>query len=101
MNLRSTVLIGATLLSLAAPLAAQADPEWGRGDHDGWREHDGWHDHEGRGHEWREHEWREHEGWEHRGYGYGWGYAPRCIIENRGYYTWYGEYVYRSVRVCR
>ncbi|MCI3180443.1 hypothetical protein C5708_09270 [Caulobacter sp. CCUG 60055] len=102
MGVRSIILGGAALLTLAAPMTALADPGWGG--HDGWRD---------RG--WREHEWREHERWERwrdrdrdrwrwRGY-YGYPppvyYAPRCYIENQGYYNWYGEYVYRPVRVCR
>ncbi|MDR3507225.1 MAG: hypothetical protein P4L64_04925 [Caulobacteraceae bacterium] len=93
MSIKSTVLAGAALLALAVPAAAMADPYWDR-DGDGGR-------HEWREHQWREHEWREHEAWEHRGEGWRWGYAPHCFIENRGYYTWYGEYEYRPVRVCR
>ncbi len=89
MNLKSIILAGATVLSLAAP-AAMAQPYWAPGYHEGWR--DDWRD------DWRRHEWREHERWEHRR---GWGYAPRCFIENRGSYDWYGNYVYRPVRICR
>jgi hypothetical protein len=93
MTLKTIVLAGVTALTLAAPAVALADPDWGRDrgyhDHDGWRDRDGW----------RRHEWREHEAREHRGYT--WGYAPRCFVENRGYYTWYGDYVSRPVRVCR
>lgn len=89
MSLKSIVLAGATLLSLAAPAAAMAQPYWDhdRGYHEGWRDRD----------DGRRREWREHERWEHGG-GY---YAPRCFIENRGYYNWYGTWVYRPVRVCR
>lgn len=83
MRLKSMCLAGATLLSLAIPAAASADPYWG------WR--DDW-----RRHEWREHEWREHAAWE-RGAWYG---GPRCVVEDRGYYDWYGRYVYRPVRIC-
>lgn len=85
MNLKSIILAGATVLSLAAPAVALADP-WDRG----------WHDRD----DWRRHEWREHhERWEHRGYGYG--YAPRCFVEDRGYHDWYGRWIYRPVRICR
>ncbi|MFI4965037.1 MAG: hypothetical protein ACHP9T_06685 [Caulobacterales bacterium] len=102
MTVKSIVLAGATLLALAAPAAALADPEWGHdhGRHRGWGDGD-----ERRGGEWRDRgdrrgdEWREREGWD-RG-GYGWAYRPRCFIENRGFYNWYGAYVYRPVRVCR
>ncbi|HXA38007.1 MAG TPA: hypothetical protein VNW53_03335 [Phenylobacterium sp.] len=90
MTLKSIVLAGVTALSLAAPAVALADPwDHDRGYHEGWRDRD----------EGRRHEWREHEAWEHRGYG--WGYGPRCFIERRGYHNWYGEYVWRPVRVCR
>lgn len=90
MNVKSIVLAAATVLSLAAPVAAMAEPwDHDRGYHEGWRDRD----------DWRRHEWREHERWEHRGYG--WGYAPRCWIENRGYYNWYGQYIYRPIQVCR
>ena len=88
MSLKSIVLAAAALASLAAPAAALADPYWGhdRGD-------------------WRRHEWREHGRWEHARYGYGWGhgwgYGPRCWVERHGHYTWYGDYVVRTVRVCR
>ena len=88
MTLKSIALAGATLIALAAPAAALADPYWG---HD----RDGWHDRD----DWRRSEWREHERWEHRGYGYGWG--PRCFVERRGYRDWYGRYVTRPVEVCR
>ncbi|MDR3511806.1 MAG: hypothetical protein P4L73_09235 [Caulobacteraceae bacterium] len=103
MSMKSILIAGAALVSLAAPAAAFADPYWGGGDHGGY--HDGW---RGGGDGWREHEWREHEarergGWgaPAYGYGYGWSYAPRCYVESRGHYTWYGEYVYQPVRVCR
>ena len=89
MGMKSIILAGATVLSLAAPAAALAQPYWGHGYHEGWRDRD----------DWRRHEWREHERWEHGGWG--WGYAPRCVIEDRGYYNWYGQYIYRPVRVCR
>jgi hypothetical protein len=94
MSVRSIVLAGATLLSLAAPAAAFAQPYWGH-DHGGYRE--GWQGRDG----WRRHEWRERERWEHRRYGYGYGYGPRCFMARRGFYNWYGDYVYRPVRVCR
>ncbi len=96
MQMKSIVLAGAALL-LAAPAAALADPYWRYGE--GWRDGDGWRAHERHEYaEWRRHEWREHEAWEHRRYG--WGYR-RCFIERRGSYNWYGDYVLRSVRVCR
>jgi hypothetical protein len=93
MNLRSIVLAGATLIALAAPAAALADPEWGhdRGYQDRGYQDRGYQDRD----DWRRHEWREHEGWR----GYGW--APRCFLQNRGYYNWYGQYVSRRVEVCR
>lgn len=84
MRLKSICLAGATLLAVALPAAASADPYW---DHDGWRAH-----------EWREHQWREHEAWERRGWD--WRDAPRCFVEDRGHYDWYGNYVYQPVRVC-
>ena len=88
MNLKSIVLAGVTALSLAAPAAALADPwDHDRGYHDSWRDRDD----RGR------HAWREREAWEHRGYGWG----RRCFVENRGYYSWYGQYVSRPVEVCR
>ena len=96
MSVKSIVLAGATLLSLAAPAAAFAQPYWDhdRGYHDGG-DYDRGRDRD----EWRRREWREHQAWEHRGYGYG--YAPRCVVENRGYYAWNGRYVSRPVEVCR
>ena len=90
MNLKSIALAGATLITLAAPAAAVAQPYWGhdRGDYDRdrWRDRD----------DWRRHQWREHERW-----GYAYGYGQRCWVERRGYYNWYGDYVYRPIRVCR
>ena len=29
------------------------------------------------------------------------GYAPRCYVQSRPYYTPYGDVAYRQVRVCR
>lgn len=29
------------------------------------------------------------------------GYAPRCYLQSRAYYTPYGDVAYRQVRVCR
>ena len=97
MNLKPILLGLAAVLALSAPAAAFADDDdWGH-DH-GW--HNGW-----RKHEWREHEWREHHHWadrdDWRGDWRGDWYRPHCWIENRGYYDWYGEYVYRPVEVCR
>ena len=90
MRLKSVCLAGAALIAVVIPAAACADPYW---DHDGWREH------EWRENAWRDREWREHEAWEHRA---GWGDygGPRCVIESRGHYDWYGNYVYQPVRVC-
>lgn len=88
MRLKSVCLAGAALLAIAVPAAASADP-W---DHDGWREHQ-WREHQA----WREHEWREHEAWEQRADWYG---GPRCVIEARGRYDGYGNYVREPVRVC-
>jgi hypothetical protein len=88
MTLKSIALAGATLIALAAPAAALADPYWG---HD----RDGWHDRD----DWRRNEWRAHERWEARGYGYG--HGPRCFVERRGYRDGWGHYVTRPVEVCR
>ncbi len=103
MTFKSIVLAAATVVSLAAPAAAKADPYWGHegGYREGWRDGEDRREHEWREHEWREHgqwqrhEWRGHEAWEHGGYG------GRCFVERRGYYNWYGQYVSRPVRVCR
>jgi hypothetical protein len=94
MRLKSVCLAGATLLSLAVPAAASADPYWG------WRDGDDWRRHEWREHEWREHQWREHERWEHRPYAVSWYGAPRCVVEDRGFYDGWGRWVYRPVRAC-
>lgn len=91
MKLKSIILAAGAMLTLAAPAAAFADAYWGhdRGYHDGWRGDDD---------AWRRHEWREHEAWEHRArFDYD---APRCVIENRGYYAWDGDWVNRPGRVC-
>jgi hypothetical protein len=84
MNLKTICLAGATLLSLAIPAVASADP-W---DHDGWR----WRE--------REHyrEWQAHEAWEH-GRPWGW-YGPRCVVEDRGFYDGWGRYHPRPARIC-
>lgn len=94
MRLKSVCIAGATLLSLAVPAAASADPYWG------WRDHDDWRRQEWREHEWREHERREHQAYEDRGWARDWYGAPRCFVEDRGWYDGYGRYVYRPVRVC-
>lgn len=97
MTLKSIVLAGATLVALAAPAAAMAQPYW---DHDrsyhdtGYREggRDDW--------RWRQHQ--RHERYAHRGHAYAYGYGHRhCVIENRGYYAWNGRYISRPVEVCR
>jgi len=103
MNLKPIILGLAGVLALSAPAAAFADPDdWG---HDHWGHdrgwHNGWRKHEWRDHEWREREWREHRRWADRDdWRWGWD-RPHCWIENRGYYNWYGEYVYRPVQACR
>ena len=96
MTIKSLILAGATVLSLAAPAVALADPYWEHegGYHQHWRDAD-----DSRRGEWRGRGWREHESWEHRHYGSE--YAPRCFIEHRGYYDGYGDYVSRRVRICR
>jgi hypothetical protein len=95
MSPKSVCLAAAALLCLAAPATALADPYW---EHDGWRGHEGpgpeW-----RGHEWREHGWRDHDGWRGRPVPTAW-YGPRCVVEDRGFYDWYGRYVPQPVRVC-
>ena len=90
MRLKSVCLAGAALVAIALPAAASADPYW---------EHDGWRAHEWREDAWRDHEWREHAAWEH-GPGWGWSGGPRCVIEDRGHYDWYGAYIHHPVRVC-
>ncbi len=87
MTFKTIILAGAAALTLAAPVAASAQPFWG--EHDGWRAERGW-----------------HEGWRPAGYGwraagYGWGYGPRCFVEHRGFYDGWGRYVVRDVNVCR
>jgi hypothetical protein len=102
MAVKHAVLAASALAILAAPVAASADPWWGeheRGDY-GWRgDHDG--------HEWREHE---HDRWEGRAYygerayygdNDGWGGYGRCFWTRQGHYNWWGQYEYRSVRICR
>lgn len=93
MRPKSIFLTCAALLAIAIPAAASADP-W---DHDGWRDHE-WRGHEWRENAWREHEWREHEAWAHRDR-WGW-YGPRCVIEDRGHYDWYGNFIHEPVRIC-
>jgi hypothetical protein len=89
-----SVCLAAALLSLAAPATALADPDWGR---DAWRgpgwDHDSW-----RGREHHERAWREHEA-RPRPAAWGW-YGPRCVVEDHGFYDWYGRYVPRPVQVC-
>ena len=91
MNLKSIVLAGATVVSLAAPAVALADPDWGQArgyhDRDYRRDRD----------DWRRGEYRAFDRWDGR---YDRGYA-RCFVEHRGYYNWYGHYVSRPVEVCR
>jgi hypothetical protein len=101
MRLKSVCLAAAALLSLAAPATALADPEWGRDASrgPGW-DHDGWRPHEHHEHAWRdEHAWREHEPWARPAAWGGYG-GPRCVVEDHGFYDWYGRYVPRPVQVC-
>jgi hypothetical protein len=87
MTLKSIILAGATLLSLAAPAAAFAQP---------YRDYDrGYHDRDDR--RWRDHD--RYDRYDRRGRA--WGYGQRCFIENHGYRNWRGDYVSRAVRVCR
>lgn len=89
MSLKTLTLGALAAAALAAPVTAMADP----GD---------WHRDDWRAREWRAHEWRELHGYGWRpAYGRVVAYAPHCWVENRGYYNWYGAYVYRPVRVCR
>ena len=83
MNLKSIVLAGVTVMSLAAPAVALADPSWGydRSYREVRRDRD---------------DWRGREAWSHRGWN-----RPHCFVENRGYYGWHGRYVSRPVEVCR
>ncbi len=102
--LNKTILATAALAALCVPAASFADHDGWQGDRGGW--HEDWRG-DGDRHDWREREWRQHEWREHNGYGWrpgaevGFGYAPRCWTVNHGYYTWYGAYAYRPVRVCR
>jgi hypothetical protein len=84
MTLKSIVLAGATLIALAAPAAAMAQPYGGydRGYHNDRRD------------DWR---WDRRHRWEHRDHAYG----RRCFTEHRGYYGWNGRYISRPVEVCR
>jgi hypothetical protein len=85
MNLKSIVLAGVTVMSLAAPAVALADPSW---QHDrGYREIRRDRD-----------DWRGREAWDHRGYAWN---RRHCFVENRGYSGWNGRYVSRPVEVCR
>ena len=103
MNIKSTLLAAAGVLSIVAPAAAvHADPYDGgyygqgwQGDGDGWRDRGDWRDRD----QWRDDgRWRREYAW--RRY-HGYGYGRRCWIENRGHYAWDGDYVYRRVRICR
>ena len=86
MTLKSAVLAGATLVALAAPAAAMAQPNWDhdRGYHDGYRDRAEWRS------DWRRHAWYAHSE-----------FGRRCFVENRGYHAWNGRYVSRPVEVCR
>jgi hypothetical protein len=109
MRLKTIILGAAAAIGVAAPAAALAEPYGG---HDGGHyaegaRHDGgyrggygggYRDDGGRRDGYRNGDWRERTAW---GYG-GWGYdGPRCFVENRGFYNWYGAYVSRPERVCR
>lgn len=92
MKLKTIILAGVTAASLAAPVAAMAQPYW---DHDrGYQDarRDDW-----RRDDWRRGEYRAYDRWEGR---YDRDYA-RCFVERRGYYNWRGQYVSRPVEVCR
>jgi hypothetical protein len=82
MRLKSLALAAATVVSLAAPAAALAQPYGGYHDHREWREHRRY--------------WRDHDRYAHRRYWRG----PRCRTEMRGHYNWRGDYVHRPVRIC-
>ncbi len=95
MKLKTIILAGVTAASLAAPVAAMAQPYF---DHDhGDRRGDEYRREDGRRDEWRRGEYRAYDHWEGR---YDRGYG-RCFTENRGYYAWNGRYVSRPVEVCR
>lgn len=88
MTLKTMIMAGATLVSLAAPAAVMAQP-YGYGyDNRGYYDRDAWRRNEYRAYERfdRRHEWRDYR---------------RCFTEDRGYYAWNGRYVYRPVEVCR
>ncbi len=86
MTLKTMIMAGATLVSLAAPAAAMAQPygyyNQGAYDRDAWRhrEYRAYERFEGR------HDWRDYR---------------RCFTEERGYYAWNGRYVSHPVEVCR
>ena len=91
--LKKLALAGATLVTLAAPAIAMAQPYDGY-DRGYYRDRD-----DDRRDAWRRHEWRAYERYEHRG-----DYRDyrRCYTETRGgYYAWNGRYVPRVVEVCR
>jgi len=92
MNVKTLMIAGATALSLAAPAAAFADPDWGRdsGYHDGGYYDRGDHD---RG------DWRDHSHYARPAYG--WGYGEHCWTQVRPYRTWFGGIAYHRVWECR
>lgn len=88
MNLKTLAVAGATLVSLAVPAAAMAQPYGYYGGYGGWRDDD-----------WRRHEWMEHRRWEERARWDGY-YRPRCVIQDRGFYNDWGRWEHRPVRIC-
>jgi hypothetical protein len=90
MKLKTIILAGVTAASLAAPVAALAQPYGDHGRREDYRRDDGRRD------EWRRGEYRAYDRWDGR---YDRGYG-RCFTENRGYYAWNGRYVSRPREVC-
>lgn len=98
MTLKTLALAGATLVTLAAPALATAQPyerDYDRGGYDRDRDRGGY-DRDA----WRRHEWRAYDRYEDRRQDYR--DYRRCFTEQRGgYYAWNGRYVPRMVEVCR
>ncbi|MBS0333928.1 MAG: hypothetical protein JSS35_14260 [Proteobacteria bacterium] len=96
MTLKTLALAGATLVTLAAPAMAMAQPYgYDRGDYDRRAFDRGYHDRDA----WRRHEYRAYERFDRRD-----DYRDyrRCHTETRGgYYGWNGRYAPRTVEVCR
>ena len=93
MTLKTLALAGATLVTLAAPAIATAQP-YDRGGY----EHGGY-DRDRDRDAWRRNEYRAYERYDQRG---DWRDYRRCFTETRGgYYAWNGRYAPRMVEVCR